>query len=76
MTNENLDEVLGAAWRELSSGAQDQFENAAAFGAVVAAALDAMAEVIDRGPTFSLPPSVISALVRERAADLRAAADG
>lgn len=33
----------------------------------VAAALRVMADEIDRGPTFPLPPSVISALVRERA---------
>lgn len=35
--------------------------------ACVAAALQVMADEIDRGPTFPLPPSVISALVRERA---------
>jgi hypothetical protein len=29
-----------------------------------------MADLIDRGPTFPLPPSVISALVRERADDI------
>ncbi len=37
----------------------------------LAAALDAMADKIDNGPTFPLPPSVISALVREQAEDLR-----
>jgi hypothetical protein len=36
-------------------------------GAGVAAALRVMADEIDRGPSFPLPPSVISALVRERA---------
>jgi hypothetical protein len=36
-------------------------------GAGVAAALRMMADEIDRGPSFPLPPSVISALVRERA---------
>lgn len=35
--------------------------------ACAAAALRVMADEIDRGPTFPLPPSVISALVRERA---------
>jgi hypothetical protein len=39
---------------------------------IAADALDDMADRIDNGPTFPLPPSVISALVRERAADLRA----
>ncbi len=34
---------------------------------IAAAALRVMADEIDRGPTFPLPPSVISALVRERA---------
>ena len=32
--------------------------------------LRAFADFIDRGPTFPLPPSVFSALVRERADDL------
>lgn len=36
----------------------------------VAAALQVMADEIDRGPTFPLPPSVISALIRERAEGL------
>jgi hypothetical protein len=38
--------------------------------AAVAAALRVMADEIDRGPTFPLPPSVISELVRERASGL------
>jgi hypothetical protein len=33
----------------------------------VAAALRVMADEIDRGPSFPLPPSIISTLVRERA---------
>lgn len=37
---------------------------------VAGAALRDMADRIDRGPTFPLPPSVISALVRERADDI------
>ena len=37
-------------------------------------ALRDMADQIDRGPTFSLPPSVIAALVRERADELEALA--
>lgn len=41
-----------------------------------AAALRAMADEIDRGPTFPLPPSVISALVRERADGLEGGSDG
>lgn len=36
----------------------------------VAAALRGMADIIDRGPTFPPSPSVISALVRERADDI------
>ena len=34
------------------------------------ATLRVMADEIDRGPTFPLPPSVISELIRERAAGL------
>lgn len=41
-------------------------------GACVAAALRVMADEIDRGPTFPIPPSVVSALVRERADGLEA----
>jgi hypothetical protein len=41
----------------------------------VAAALRVMADEVDRGPTFPLPPSVISALIRERAEGL-VASDG
>lgn len=40
--------------------------------AAVVAALRDMADRIDRGPTFPVPPSVISALVRERADDIEA----
>lgn len=36
-------------------------------GAGVRAALRVMADEIDHGPTFPMPPSVISALLRERA---------
>lgn len=35
-----------------------------------AQALREMADLVDRGPTFPLPPSVISALIRERADEL------
>lgn len=44
----------------------------AILSAGIAAALRVMADEIDRGPTFPLPPSVISALVRERADGLDA----
>ncbi len=60
-----------AVWPELKSGVQDQYEEPDNIrrwvAAGVAAALRVMADEIDRGPTFALPPSVISALVRERA---------
>lgn len=36
----------------------------------LAAALRMMADEIDRGPTFPLPPAVISQLIRERADSL------
>ncbi|MEU0081385.1 hypothetical protein ABZY58_26085 [Micromonospora tulbaghiae] len=35
-----------------------------------AALLRDFADLIDRGPTFPLPPSVLSAMARERADDL------
>ncbi len=35
-----------------------------------AQALREAADLIDRGPTFPMPPSVLSALLRERADDL------
>ena len=60
-----------AIWPELPSGVQDSYEqpdNTRQWVAAgVAAALRVMADEVDRGPTFPLPPSVISALIRERA---------
>jgi hypothetical protein len=47
--------------------------NRGARGLGVAAVLDLVADDIDRGPTFPVSPSVISALVREKAADIRSA---
>jgi hypothetical protein len=44
------------------------FAEADIYLAEFAAWLRELADEIDRGPTFPLPPSVISALVRERAA--------
>lgn len=43
--------------------------NARALG--IAAVIDMLADDIDSGPTFPVPPSVISALLREKAEDLR-----
>ena len=43
-----------------------------AIAAGLAAVLDLMADEIDRGPTFPMPPNIISELVRERAADIKA----
>ena len=39
----------------------------------VVVALRGIADLIDNGPTFAMPPSIISALVRERADDIEAA---
>lgn len=63
-----------ALWPHLPGEVQDGYELADTHrwaAAVVAAALQVMADEIDRGPTFPLPPSVISQLVRERAEGLR-----
>lgn len=51
-------------------------ERAGRVGRVRAAALRDMAERIDRGPTFAVPPSVISALVREWADKADGGTDG
>lgn len=42
----------------------------------IAAVLDLVADDIDRGPTFPIPPSVISALLREKAQGLVDAVGG
>lgn len=54
------DAMIDAA-REAMSASGGVLEEA------LAAGLRVMADEIDRGPSFPLPPSVISALVRERA---------
>jgi hypothetical protein len=43
--------------------------NARALG--IAAVIDLLADDVDSGPTFPVPPGVISALLREKAEDLR-----
>lgn len=61
----------GITWEEAARAAV-----AAAQPIIAAKALEDMADRIDDGPTFPLPPSVISTLVRERAADIRAESEG
>ncbi len=43
---------------------------------IAAQVLRDAADLVDRGPTFPMPPSIISALLRERADDLAKGADG
>lgn len=43
--------------------------NARALG--IAAVIDLLAGDVDAGPTFPVPPEIISALLREKAEDLR-----
>jgi hypothetical protein len=43
-------------------------------GATLAAGLRRMADEVDNGPTFPIPPSVVAQLIRERADDLEGAA--
>lgn len=62
--------MLAAAWRELPSEAQESFGSPQATGRVLAAGLRVMADEVDNGPGFPIPPSVISQLIRERADDL------
>lgn len=59
------DVMIRRLGRDLGTVNRDEVVNAG-----VAAALGVMADEIDRGPTSPLPPSVISALVRERAEGL------
>lgn len=54
-------------WDDLGEKIQEAW--LAATAAVAATALRDAAKKIDNGPTFPLPPSVISELVRERADD-------
>lgn len=66
-----------ALWRLLPSEVQDDYDLSDVgqwMADVVAAALRGMADEIDRGPAFPLPPTVISALIRERADTLEATA--
>jgi hypothetical protein len=65
---EALEEVaIVRIGRDLGTVHRDEIVSAA-----IAAALHVMADEIDRGPTFPMPPSVVSALVRERAEGLTA----
>lgn len=70
MPDPMVEAAVEALWPHLPGEVQDGYtpediDPWAAAGA--AAALRVMADEIDRGPTFPLSPSVISALVRERA---------
>jgi hypothetical protein len=67
-----------ALWPHLPGDVQDGYEREDTHrwvAAVASAALRVMADEIDRGPTFPLPSSVISELVRERAAGLASGGD-
>lgn len=59
------DVMIRRLGRDLGTIHRDEIVSAA-----LAAGLRVMADEIDRGPMFPLPPSVISALVRERAGAL------
>jgi hypothetical protein len=63
-------EAARVACQAVADQADPAEDDVAAAG--IAAALRVMADEIDCGPTFPLPPSVISALVRERADGLTA----
>ncbi len=55
MTDPMIAASAEALWPHLPGGVQDGYE------------LDDTHRWVDRGPTFPMPPSVISELVRERA---------
>jgi hypothetical protein len=66
----DLDALLAAReWASEHVHPQPDDRMLRAYGAAL---LRDMADRIDRGPTFPLPPSAIAELVRERAADLTA----
>lgn len=67
VTNPNVDQLLDAARAPLTAANVDVL---GALPEVVAAVLRVAAELIDRGPAIPLPPSIISALLREYAEDL------
>ncbi len=69
-----VDDLIGAYEKAYEGVGGHPNRGARALG--IAAVLDLVADDIDAGPTFSLPPSVISALVREKAEDLRQANPG
>lgn len=50
-------------WEDLGDVVQTGWMRSA--GVIAATALQAAADLIDKGPTFPLPPSVISELIRE-----------
>jgi hypothetical protein len=70
--------AVEALWPHLPGDVQDGYgrdDTRTWAGAVAAAALRVMADEIDRGPTFPMPPSVVAALVRERAERLTGGTD-
>ena len=78
MPDPMIEAATEALWPHLPGEVQDGYRPEDIdpwVAAGTAAALRVMADEIDRGPTFPLPPSVISALVRERADGLKGDSD-
>jgi hypothetical protein len=67
VTHPNVVQLLDAARAPLSAANVDVL---GVLPDVVAAVLRVAAELVDRGPAIPLPPSIISALLREYAEDL------
>lgn len=64
------EELVDAYVRAYESVGGHPNRSARALG--IAEVIDLLANDIDAGPSFPLPPSVLSALLREKAADIRA----
>lgn len=69
-----VDELLSAY--EAAYESVGGHPNRGARGLGIAAVIDLLADDVDAGPTFPIPPSVVSALLREKAADIRLAFPG
>jgi len=73
ITDERFEVALERAMSATVSVYWADGEPAADSGPSGAQALRDFADLIDRGPTFPLPPSIFSEMARERAADLEPA---
>lgn len=72
MSDPILDAARTAAFDAAGRAGEVFGPSDAVVAAGVVAALRGMADLVDSGPTFPMPPSIISALIRERADQIEA----